>query len=208
MKKYSIAVLTLVCFVCLSLTKSNFEPLKIGQKAPLVSEKLMDVSDKSYSLTDLKKKNGLLVIFSCNTCPFVIEWQSRYNELKDFCDKNDMGMVLVNSNEAKRDKDDSLEKMKAHAAKNEYKSFYVVDADSKLANAFGAKTTPHIYLFDKNMKLAYRGSIDNRYEIKDSKKYDKEYLLDAISALSKSEKIKVSETNSKGCSIKRVVITE
>ena len=65
------------------------------------------VSGNQFSLNDLKLKNGLLVVFSCNTCPFVIGnksmdgWENRYNDLYEFCKLQDIGMVLVNSNEAK-----------------------------------------------------------------------------------------------------------
>ena len=91
------------------------DQVQIGDIIPLMSYKMTDVSGAKLNLRELNQDNGLLVIFSCNTCPFVIQWEDRYNELHDLCAANDIGMVLVNSNEAKRDGDDSFENMKAKA---------------------------------------------------------------------------------------------
>ena len=90
------------------------EVLEIGKTAPMADHKMMDVSGKTLALDDIKEENGLLVVFSCNTCPFVVGgrgegWEGRYNLLHDQCQKQGIGMVLVNSNEAKRDGDDSVE---------------------------------------------------------------------------------------------------
>lgn len=179
--------------------------LKLGAKAPMSKEKMADVSGKEYSLNDLKSENGLLVIFSCNTCPYVIGWEDTYPGLGELTKKHEVGMVLVNSNEAKRKKDDSMDGMKEHYKVAGYNSAYVLDSQSKLADAFGAKTTPHVYLFDKNMELVYRGCIDDKYENK-SDVASKHYLNDAINAMVEGSEIKPAETKQTGCSIKRVKV--
>ncbi len=179
------------------------EMLALGEKAPMADTKMADVSGKEYSLEDLKGENGLLVVFSCNTCPYVIAWEDTYPELGLLSKENKVGMALINSNEAKRKGDDSMKEMKEHYKKASYNSAYVLDSNSKLANAFGAKTTPHVYLFNKEMKLVYRGAIDNMYETQDDVATEF-YLNDAIKALSKGEKISPAETKQTGCSIKRV----
>jgi thioredoxin-related protein len=79
---------------------------------------------------------------------------------------------------------------------------YVLDKASELANAFGAKTTPHVFFFDRNLKLIYTGSIDNSFE--DKRKKDIPYLMNAIDAYSNEKKIKTKSTSPKGCSIKRL----
>src|SRR5258705_1314297 len=142
-------------------TDEKYEMLAIGQKAPKADVRMADISGKKVSLNDIKKGNGLLVIFSCNTCPFVLAWEDRYPSLGEQCSKNNIGIVLINSNEARRKGDDSVEEMKKHAADKNYNRCYTIDENSELANAFGAKTTPHVYLFDKDMKLVYRGAIDD-----------------------------------------------
>jgi peroxiredoxin len=203
----SILLLFTVIFISFTL-KEDHKILKIGKKAPLSQHKMKDISGKEYSLEDLNQENGLLVIFSCNTCPFVVGgfgypgWEKEYNGLYDQAKANKIGMVLINSNEAKRDGVDALDKMVKHAEKQQYKMNYVVDKNHLLADAFGAKTTPHIFLFDKDLKLIYTGSIDNSWDKKRAS--EENYLKDALANISKGEKIKVNTSAPRGCSIKRV----
>ena len=196
-----IALATIVVTGFAFVQKSETD-LKIGDKAPLTSGKLIDTNNKETSLANLKKEGGLLVIFSCNTCPFVVAWEDRYNGLNDLATNNKIGMVLVNSNEAKRTGDDSLAKMKAHATKLGYTAPYVLDANHKLADAFGASSTPHAYLFDKDMKLVYVGAIDDNY--KDASQVKETYLANAIKNLATGKTISPTQTKAIGCSIKRV----
>jgi hypothetical protein len=84
-----------------------------------------------------------------------------------------------------------------------YNTPYLVDTDSKLADAFGAKTTPHVYLFDSEIKLVYRGSINDKYENK-SKEATKHYLKEAIEELGAGDEVSNNDTREIGCSIKRV----
>jgi hypothetical protein len=196
-------------FVCSSFVGNNKgnKGLKVGKSAPMSDVKLQDVDNATKSLNELKLENGLLVVFSCNTCPFVVGndhfagWEVQYNELNALALDKKVGMVLINSNEAKRVNEDSFEAMMTHSTEKGYKMPYLVDTDSKMADAFGAKTTPHVYLFDKNMKLVYAGSIDNTWDTK--RTTDETYLKNALEILSKGEKIKENETTPRGCSIKR-----
>lgn len=175
--------------------------MSLGDKASLVNEKMLDVSGEKISLADAKKDNGLVVIFSCNTCPFVKQWEGRYPAIKEWADNNDVGMIVLNSNYKNRDGVDSYEAMQNHAKEQNYNFHYVVDEDSQIANAFGGQTTPHVFLFDSEMQLAYKGAIDDSYESAESVK--KAYLKDAIVSLASGEKIVVAETKPTGCSIKR-----
>ena len=78
--------------------------------------------------------------------------------LEDIASKNKIGMALINSNEGKRDGVDSFEAMKKRSTDQQYKAPYLLDKNNLLADQFGASTTPHIFLFDKDMKLAYKGA--------------------------------------------------
>lgn len=199
MKRY-LFILTL--FISISAwAGNNTEKLSIGDKAVLTEFKMTDVSGKSISLADAKKENGLLVLFSCNTCPFVKKWEGRYNDLKSWADQNNVGMIVLNSNHQKRSGDDSFEEMKAKAKAQDYKFHYVVDENSQIANAFGGQVTPHAFLFDSNMKLAYKGAIDDNYDNADQ--VTNAYVKDAIRSLAEGEVVAVSETNPVGCGIKR-----
>ncbi len=200
MKK--IKLFSLFTIVLISLSSFvMYQTLEIGSKAPMTDVKMKDVSAKMLSLNDVKKENGLLVVFTCNTCPFVLSWEDRYNPLYNLAASKNIGVIYINSNEGKRADDDSFEEMKKHASAKSFKAPYVVDTDSKMANAFGAVTTPHIFLFNKDMKLVYRGAIDDNY--KSDKDADKHYLKDAINNLSLGKSINPSETKALGCSIKR-----
>tara|TARA_B100000674_G_scaffold492731_1_gene513419 strand:+ start:1058 stop:1675 length:618 start_codon:yes stop_codon:yes gene_type:complete len=160
------------------------------------------------SLIQEVKKNGLIIVFSCNTCPFVVGskhfpgWEKQYNELYDTSMKNKIGFLLVNSNEAKRGGDDAFDKMETHAKKNKYKMAYLLDENSSLANELLAKTTPHVFFYNAQLELIYSGSIDNIWDGK--RKKEQYYLKDAIRSHVSSKKIKPSATPPKGCSIKRV----
>ena len=182
--------------------------LQIGAAIPSPEKKMLNIDDKEYSFNDLKKENGLLVIFSCNTCPFVIGngsksegWENRYPELGDISKDLKVGMVLVNSNAAKRDDGDSFSDMQNHYKQKGYNSYYVIDLNSAMADAFGALTTPHVYLFDNNMKLVYRGAIDDN--VKKRNEVKEYYLQDALNNMVAGKSIEPQTTRQLGCSIKR-----
>jgi uncharacterized protein (UPF0333 family) len=184
------------------------EELALGAKAPMANEKLQNIDGSYLTLTQAAGAKGLLVVFSCNTCPFVIGngeksegWEGRYNGLAATAKANGIGMVLVNSNEAKRGGDDSFAEMKKHAKAAGYTMPYLLDANHRMADAFGAMKTPHVYLFNSKMELVYRGAIDdNVSSAADAKKH---YLKDALEALGTGAKIKTKSTPAMGCSIKR-----
>ena len=206
MKKILIALLCLpfLMFAQNESKKPNqeeFKTIEIGAEIPLMEKKLKSVNGISYSLKNICEKNGLLVLFTSNTCPFVVKWEDRYKLAEELAKKNNIGFVYINSNYKKRDGDDSFEEMKKHAKKMNYRFPYLLDEKSELANTFGAKTTPHFFLFNSNDQLVYKGAIDDNY--KDIKKVKEFYLEDAINQLTKGKKIKVSETKPVGCSIKR-----
>lgn len=197
------------CFVALStiillsfnLSAPPLEELAINQPMPEAAYKMKDVSSKEISLTDAKTDKGLLVIFSCNTCPYVKLSETRIKEYSDFCLANGIGCIIVNSNEAQRTEEDSFDEMvKYHKAQN-LKCYYTVDAASKLANAFGATRTPQCFLFNAK-GLVYKGAIDDN--VKDPAAVKSPYLKDALAAVSKNSVPATQETKSIGCTIKRV----
>jgi len=202
-------LLILLCFPIITIAqygkkkseKSQFETIEIKAEMPFMDMKLKSINDLSYSLKELTEKNGVIVIFTSNTCPFVIKWEDRYTIVEELAKKNNIGVAYINSNYKKRKGDDSFKNMQKHAKENNYRFPYLLDEKSKLANSFGAKTTPHIFMFNKNLQLVYKGAIDDNYE--DINKVKEFYLKDAMEQLANGKKIKVSETDPVGCSIKR-----
>jgi histidinol-phosphate/aromatic aminotransferase/cobyric acid decarboxylase-like protein/peroxiredoxin len=152
--------------------------LELGSTLPLSEIKMADISGKDVSLKDAKGENGLLVIFSCNMCPWVIAWEDRYVSLTNEFKPQGVGIIAINSNEKQFDSVDSMEEMQKHAKELGYNFYYTMDQGSKLAREFGATRTPHIYLFDQNDKLVYRGAIDDNARKPD--KVEQTYLADAI----------------------------
>ena len=206
MKSLLLSVATLALFSMPAFAQEQ----AIGEKAPMITAPMMGIDGNANTLLDLKGDKGLLVIFSCNTCPFVVGngsktegWEGRYNGLAELAESLDIGMVLVNSNEAKREGDDSLAAMKEHAKVAGYTMPYVVDEGSKLANACGARTTPHVYLYNSKLELAYRGSIDDN--VNRSEEVKERYLHMAMQRMAEGKKIKTTETKAIGCSIKRIL---
>jgi thioredoxin-related protein len=202
--KKSIQLVSIAALLVAGITA--FKPaankeLEIGSVIPKADYKMMAVSGKEVSLTDVKGQNGLLVIFSCNTCPYVKLSEGRIKEMATLAKNNKIGVIAVNSNEAQRNSEDSFDEMKKYATAQGYDFNYVVDKNSELANAFGATRTPHIFLFDKK-ELVYRGAIDDN--IKDANDAKEHFLKDAIMAVSAGKPVKTNSSKSIGCSIKRM----
>ena len=194
MKKF----ISLILIGCLTILSAK--ELDLGSILPLGDIKMADISGQDISLNDAKGENGLLVIFSCNTCPWVIAWEDRYVELAETYKDKGVGIVAINSNETKFENVDSMEEMQEHAQENEYNFYYTMDKKSNLARAFGATRTPHIYLFDKKDKLVYRGAIDDNARKPD--KVENTYLADAIDNMLAGSAIDPAATKALGCAIK------
>jgi thioredoxin-related protein len=190
-------VLSMV-FVILAV---GYPQIRIGDKAPLTDLTMKGVDGDMVSISKVKRGNGVVIIFSSNLCPFVRSWEDRYNDIKKWANENNSGLLVVNSNWAKRSGYESYEAMKVHAIKIDYHFPYVQDQKSRLANEFGAQTTPHVFLFDGNLNLVYKGAIDDNYKNKDSVK--NQWLKDALIAVGNGEEIEIKETPPVGCSIKR-----
>ena len=201
MKIYKILLIALL-LLNTSLFAQKYPTIKIGEQMPMQQTETFDTNEKSRTLNGNLKNNGLLVVFTSNSCPFVVMWEDRYKLLEVKCRNSNIGMVYINSNQAKRNGDDSVEKMKNHSKEMGYTFPYLIDKNSEIANAFGAKTTPHIFLFNNEKTLIYKGAIDDNY--KSANDVTENYLLDALEKISNQQSISIKETKAVGCSIKRV----
>lgn len=177
--------------------------LAIGSDIPMAALQLMstDMKKGPVSLQSASTKKGLLVMFSCNTCPFVVKSEARTLEVMKAAKEAGIGAVIINSNAAFREGDDSFEAMKAYAAKQEYTVPYLMDEGSALADAFDAKRTPEVFLFNGEGQLVYKGAMeDNPANPSESTKF---YLTTAMEKMLAGETITPEKTKSIGCSIKR-----
>ena len=177
------------------------EVLPIGASIPKADLKMKDISGKEVTLKDAQKKNGLLVMFSCNTCPWVIKNQSRTIEIAKYALSKDIGVILLNSNEGQRDDADSFAEMKEYASSQGYKWYYAVDANNILADEFGANRTPEVFLFNADGKHVYHGAIDDNPG--DASSVSRKHLQVAIDETVGGKDVSVKESRSMGCAIKR-----
>lgn len=200
MKK--VILFSVLAFFAGHLIAQNIQSLPVGKEAPLASYEMLDVSNKKVSIKSATEKNGLLLMFSCNTCPYVIKNQERTKAIAAFAKKHNVGVLIVNSNEAKRTEDDSFTAMQAYAKEQGYNFYYAEDAKSELANAFGATRTPEVFLIDSKGVIVYKGAIDDNPS--EAPNVKREHLKIAIEELVDGKSITVKESKSVGCTIKRV----
>ena len=201
MKKILLTAMPLAV-VALFAVKPVMDPLPIGSSMPKAEVKMKTVDGKEVSLSDAKGKNGLLVMFSCNTCPYVVKNQSRTAEACKYAASKDFGVIILNSNEATRSGGDSFDEMKEYAKTQGYSWKYAVDKNSELADAFGASRTPECYLFDKNGKLVYHGAIDDNPS--DASSVSRKHLIAAIDESHAGKEVTQKQSRSVGCGIKRL----
>ena len=195
----------MVSLVVIAMALVAFSPqyagLPIGSSMPKGNIKMKDVSGKLVALNDVKTDNGLLVMFSCNTCPYVVANQGRTRELFEYLQSKQIGGIILNANEGSRDNDDSYKAMQNYANAQSYKWYYVVDSNNELADAFGANRTPECYLFNKEGILIYHGAIDDNPA--DDSKVTRSHLKEAINEMLGGKNVSVKESRSVGCGIKR-----
>ena len=171
--------------------------MQLGQPAPDFS--LKGVDGKTYSLSSFREKAALLVVFSCNHCPYVQAYEERLIQIaKDFGPRG-LGMVAINSNDEKSYPEDSFEEMVKRSKALGFNFPYLWDPSQDVARAYGAVCTPHVLLFDKNRTLRYQGRVDDS---KDPKAVKNPELRNAIEALIGGKPVSVALTRAFGCSIK------
>jgi peroxiredoxin len=172
--------------------------LKLDSVIPDFS--LKGIDDKTYSLKTFSYKNILIIIFSCNHCPYVQAYEDRLILLQRKFAFDKVQFVAINSNDDVKYPDDSFEGMKKRAALKKFNFPYLRDETQEVARAFGATHTPQIFLFDKKRKLKYEGKIDDNWQEPD--KVKSAYLKDAIVEVLNENEVSVPETFSIGCAIK------
>jgi len=173
----------------------------IGKPAPDFN--LPGVDGRNYSLADFRGKvKAMVVIFSCNHCPYVIKTEDRMIALGNEYQDRGVGFVLICSNDIINYPQDSPENMKKRAEQKGYPFPYLWDETQDIAHSYGAQVTPHVFLFDGDMILRYRGAIDDNIDNPD--RVRRIYLKDAIEAILAGTPEKIDETDTKpvGCSLK------
>ena len=142
----------------MSLTPSNMLPL--GTEAP--DFKLWDsVSNSTKTLNKLKGPHGTLILFICNHCPYVIHINEALVSIANELQNKGVSVVAISSNDVKNYPQDGPEQMQKHARNHNYPFPYLYDETQSVARAYDAACTPDFFLFDANLKLVYRGQMDD-----------------------------------------------
>ncbi|MCX7420201.1 MAG: thioredoxin family protein [Planctomycetia bacterium] len=174
-------------------TKFN-KVLDIGKAAPVWAD-LLGVDDQRHSLSELNEAKLVVVVFACNHCPVVKAYERRLIRFVD--DYRDKGVELVAISVSKQ-ASDRIEKMKARASDCGFNFAYLIDPTQKIARAYGATVTPHLFVLDQKRRIAYMGKIDDQME---ETKVTESFLRLAVDALLAGREPEVAETRQVGCEI-------
>lgn len=174
--------------------------LDLGAGIPDADVKMKNVDGKQISIAEAAGKQGTLVVFTCNHCPFAKAWEKRIAALGNEYAGKGVGVIAINSNDPTANANDGFDGMVERAKALGLQFPYVVDRGSKVAKAFGAERTPEVYLFDAQGALVYHGTVDDNAE--DAAKVTKPYLADALAAVAAGKPVDVKQTKALGCTIK------
>ncbi len=172
--------------------------LKIGDACPGFNLKAAD--SKRYSLNSFAPNKILIIIFSCNHCPYVQAYEERIIAIQNDYSSKGIRIAAVNSNDDSQYEDDSFEGMIKRSAFKNFNFPYLRDDEQTVAESFGASHTPEIFVFDGKRKLAYHGKIDDNW--KEPEKVKNRYLREALDEILEGKEVSVPETFSIGCTIK------
>ncbi|KAA1243156.1 thioredoxin family protein [Aquimarina sp. RZ0] len=179
-------------------TPSNMVPL--GTIAPDFT--LVDaVTDNNISLKDIQGKKGTVVMFICNHCPFVIHVNGEIVRIANDYRVQGFGFVAISSNDIENYPQDGPEQMWKTARKNNYTFPYLYDESQETAKAYDAACTPDFYLFDADLKLIYRGQLDDSRPGNGIPVNGRD-LRQALDAVLRNTKVTELQKPSIGCNIK------
>ena len=178
----------------MALTESTM--VKLGSEAPYFN--LPNTDGENISIEHFKAE-VLVVIFTCNHCPYAKAVEDRLIELGNNYSKN-VDFVLISSNDAENYPADSPEKMAEQARNKKYPFPYLFDETQEVAKAYSAVCTPDIFLYNSERRLEYRGRLDDNWQ--DQNQVTREELKMAIEAILNGKGIDFEQIPSMGCNIK------
>ena len=174
---------------------------EFGWKAPDFN--LKGVDGKSYSFSEIKGKNGTLVMFICNHCPYVKSVIHRIVEDISILNSKGIGAIAIMSNDVNDPKyghEDSFDNMKLFSQNNNFIFPYVYDETQEVGKKYDAVCTPDFFGFNSNNELQYRGRLEeSKMEIIPNARKE---LLEAMIQVAETGKGPIEQIPSIGCSIK------
>ena len=171
--------------------------LALSDAAPAFS--LPGTDGRSHALADYEDAAVLVLIQTCNHCPYAQAWEARIGAIQsDYADRG-VRVVAINSNDAASHPEDSFPEMVARAAARGYTFDYLYDEEQLVARALGSERTPEVFVFDAGRELVYHGAVDDN---RDDEAVETHYLRDALDAALAGRAPLVSETPAVGCTVK------
>jgi peroxiredoxin len=163
------------------------------------SFELPGVDGRDHSLAEYASSAVLVLIQSCNHCPYVLAWEDRINDLARAYAHRGVSIVAINSNDAEAYPVDSFDAMVEHAREAGYVFDYLYDASQDVARQLGSERTPEAFVYDGERRLVYHGAVDDS---RDEDEVTAHYLRDAIEAALAGEAPEVADTPAVGCTVK------
>jgi len=171
---------------------------KIGDVA--TDFNLKNVDENMFSLSDIKKAEGYIVVFTCNECPFAKMYEDRLIALHNEYAPKGYPVIAINPNVSESNPRESFKAMKKRAEEKEFPFVYLADEGQKIAPQYGAVRTPHVFLLDHERKVQYIGTIDDNARSAENVKV--KYVVNAIESLENDEKPNPNFTKAIGCPVK------
>lgn len=173
----------------------------VGDAAP--NFRLKNVDGKFVALDDYRSSKGLVVVFTCNHCPYSVKYEDRIISLAAETAKLGYPVVAINPNDPVKVPEDSYENMKVRAKEKGFSFPYIVDETQDIAKQYGAKRTPHVFVLTNDSgawKVSYVGAIDDNAN--DPENVESRFVLDAVKSLASGAAPAVTQTKAIGCTIK------
>lgn len=194
------------CLLFLILTLGalslSAQPIAVGSIAPDFS--LKNIDGTTVSLSDYENEKGVMVIFSCNPCPYVIAYEDRMIALHNEFAPQGFPVVFINPNDPIQQPADDVERMRERAQEKGYPFPYLVDEGQHIYPAYGATRTPEVFLLENNgdgtFVVRYTGTVDDNYQ--DAAAVQVPYAANAVRALLAGEEPNPATTVAIGCGIK------
>lgn len=199
--KNSIIVLTALLFMNIAAYAGNGDGVEVGDKAPAFN--LINVDGRMISLSDYDEKNGVIVIFTCNHCPYSVAYEDRIIALDKKYAPLGFPVVAINPNDPDVQPEDAYEKMIVRSQEKDFPFPYLFDKGQKVYPEYGATRTPHVFLLEnkgKYFEVAYIGAIDDNYQ--DEEFVEEKYLENAIDDIQNGKTVSTNFTKAIGCTIK------
>ncbi len=200
-KLFNLLLISALTLALVPMVNAQTGGYQIGDKATDFNLKSVDGS--WVSMSGINGAKGAIVIFSCNSCPYVVAYEDRMIDLHNKYAAMGYPVIAINSNDDQVSPGDSFEKMQERAKDKGFPFPYVYDKSQDIIKAYGGSRTPHVYLLNKegdDFVVKYIGAIDNNYQ--DASAVTERYVEDAMSAILAGNKIAVETTKAIGCTIK------